>query len=386
MVSIDPNASSLCQNGVDPDLHLKPLNVLIVTDGYSPLLTRLLCYIGSLRRCAQWRRETLAKMPPLLEIRDDPKGSCIIAGGGSRCKDGVLTVQLERIGSHGASTLQSYLNGPRVVRVGSGDSSLAVCPNFAVWAVSERGPAVFSEGSFSMTSRMDFVVNVCSSSNLVVDEALAQGIIDAEVGQVPAGDPDARQSQDQQTMAELADLIATASLLPVTLSQDCREFIARYVTLARKMFPEQPSSVLASVERLTRIAKAHAKLCLRHVAVVDDAAVAILLVEESMAFLSGVSVLGFKTLPQDMENLFALYGARCQSQTGPSSPSCHGTQDSESESQDGGDHDCAETPYIAARCFSRLFRHMTRLFDSLVPLPSDANSNADCAHVVPDIL
>lgn len=41
---------------------------------------------------------------------------------------------------------------------------------------------------------------------------------------------------------------------------------------------------------------------------IEDALVAIILVEESMAFVSGVSILGFKSLKEDQENVFVLFG------------------------------------------------------------------------------
>ena len=40
---------------------------------------------------------------------------------------------------------------------------------------------------------------------------------------------------------------------------------------------------------------------------VDDVMVAIMLLEESSCFTHGLSIFGFQSLPQDLENLFAMY-------------------------------------------------------------------------------
>ena len=58
-----------------------------------------------------------------------------------------------------------------------------------------------------------------------------------------------------------------------------------------------------------RVSAGHARLCLRNKAVVDDALVAILLVEESLTTLYQTSLLGFQSLPGDKENWRLLYGS-----------------------------------------------------------------------------
>ncbi|KAJ3216942.1 hypothetical protein HDU67_008761 [Dinochytrium kinnereticum] len=51
------------------------------------------------------------------------------------------------------------------------------------------------------------------------------------------------------------------------------------------------------------------ELCLRDTALVEDALISIMLVEESIAFAYGVSCLGFTTLPEDQENVVKLYSS-----------------------------------------------------------------------------
>ncbi|KAL1920206.1 uncharacterized protein VTP21DRAFT_1352 [Calcarisporiella thermophila] len=78
--------------------------------------------------------------------------------------------------------------------------------------------------------------------------------------------------------------------------------------MKEKLVAQQSSeSSFTIMKTLLQIAEAHAKLCLRSVATIEDALVSILVVEESLAAKQGSSVLGFSSLPNDQENFIKLY-------------------------------------------------------------------------------
>nr|KAJ3418021.1 hypothetical protein HK105_000466 [Polyrhizophydium stewartii] len=305
-----PNTSGLNSSCIE-----RPLHLLVVTDGYSPLVPRFLAHIGSLKRCVScaivfscnrlirwlsrfgiWRRHESAKMPPLCTSRQDHKGTYIQAGACSACKDGVMLVQLDLLSASDIAELGKHLHYGQATSVGQGDVCVRVNHNHAVW---ETIPPKLS----GLIGEMDIVINLRSSSSDEINEALACEMLVHET------EPESH-SSSPHVRSELARLLADASRIQaVWVFADLLvaiKFIATFVTLARKMFPETGQSIVGSVHRLARMASAHARLCMRTEAHVDDAVVAVMLLEETCAFVCGSSVLGFRSMPQDGENLLAM--------------------------------------------------------------------------------
>ncbi|KAL2916606.1 hypothetical protein HK105_203718 [Polyrhizophydium stewartii] len=371
-----PNTSGLNSSCIE-----RPLHLLVVTDGYSPLVPRFLAHIGSLKRCVScaivfscnrlirwlsrfgiWRRHESAKMPPLCTSRQDHKGTYIQAGACSACKDGVMLVQLDLLSASDIAELGKHLHYGQATSVGQGDVCVRVNHNHAVWVVLDLGPLPRATNTLDeqtlmetippklsgLIGEMDIVINLRSSSSDEINEALACEMLVHET------EPESH-SSSPHVRSELARLLADASRIQAV-------FIATFVTLARKMFPETGQSIVGSVHRLARMASAHARLCMRTEAHVDDAVVAVMLLEETCAFVCGSSVLGFRSMPQDGENLLAMYAEDAGTQPGFESRSSSYWRDP--RSCDGSDQPHARK---AMTCFRRMFRHILRVFDRLAP-------------------
>ncbi|KAJ3038015.1 Minichromosome maintenance domain-containing protein 2 [Rhizophlyctis rosea] len=110
---------------------------------------------------------------------------------------------------------------------------------------------------------------------------------------------------------DFMQFIYVASNIDVQMTSECQSFLRMYFAALRRLVGSISlghESMFATMETLIRIATSHAKLCLRDKALVDDALISVMLVEESMSLAYNVSILGFKSLPQDQENLQVLYG------------------------------------------------------------------------------
>ncbi|KAI9146293.1 hypothetical protein BKA69DRAFT_8801 [Paraphysoderma sedebokerense] len=112
-----------------------------------------------------------------------------------------------------------------------------------------------------------------------------------------------------------------ASEIEVSLSPECQAMLQAYFLINRKLRSEAGHRVDMDVMRnLVTLAMAHARLCFRNVAIMDDSLVSIMLMEESLTTRFHHSVLGFShELPNDEENLVKLFGVEtCSVWTDPS--------------------------------------------------------------------
>ncbi|KAI8612018.1 hypothetical protein BC830DRAFT_607524 [Chytriomyces sp. MP71] len=148
----------------------------------------------------------------------------------------------------------------------------------------------------------DICVNLKSSSLQDHEQCLAEFVLQQSINS-PAPAPNI--SHD-----DFANFIHAVSKIRVTIPSHCTEYIQSYFVCTRKSLSSLASagafSSLVTIESLVRITIAHARLCLRDEAQLDDVLVAVMLVEESLVFASGVSVLGFISLPEDQENIWKL--------------------------------------------------------------------------------
>ncbi|KAI8823112.1 uncharacterized protein EV422DRAFT_618800 [Fimicolochytrium jonesii] len=108
---------------------------------------------------------------------------------------------------------------------------------------------------------------------------------------------------------DMARFLHIAANIEVKLSSECQTFLRLYFSAVRKLLGAGVTeSMFATMETLIRIACAHAKLCLRDTALVDDGLVSIAFVEETMALTRGQSIMGFKPLPNDRSNIEKMFG------------------------------------------------------------------------------
>jgi hypothetical protein len=91
-------------------------------------------------------------------------------------------------------------------------------------------------------------------------------------------------------------------ILPETNS-----FLSSYVVSLRK-HSKIPKSIQEITKILLRISIAHSKLCMREVVQIEDCLVAIMLVEESFAYLYNCSLAEFGSKSNDQENILLLDG------------------------------------------------------------------------------
>ncbi|KAH6576075.1 hypothetical protein BASA62_001621 [Batrachochytrium salamandrivorans] len=373
---------------VESVLDNKPLHILIVTDGNSPLIDRVLRHIGSLKR----NSEPKMKLP--LQLSTGSQFPYIQAGSSSCSKNDVLYVNMENILQSEILDLENYISQPRLVSIikdGRSVSALVkVCRVGGCKHISTHHfPAnqtttlqlgygkypstnchckfsigslciyqysflssmlmidtdnmyilqkVAKSGFVNIIRQMDIVINLKSSCNAFVEKLLIERLLEIELGSVHSS------THFSKSVSEMLD---QASSIKVELSLDCQKFISKYVTVSRKMFPDESISVVCAVKRLSRIAAAHARLCFHSEALVEDGVVAVMLIEESLAVLSDSSVLGFKSLPQDMENLYALY------------------RSDEVPWYDRSHAPVLETSQEAAQCLHKMYQHILQLFDRL---------------------
>ncbi|KAH9275475.1 hypothetical protein BASA83_002249 [Batrachochytrium salamandrivorans] len=337
---------------VESVLDNKPLHILIVTDGNSPLIDRVLRHIGSLKR----NSEPKMKLP--LQLSTGSQFPYIQAGSSSCSKNDVLYVNMENILQSEILDLENYISQPRLVSIIKDGRSVSALSKSAVWVVASTYlPTIFQQtkpphsssamaniqkvaksGFVNIIRQMDIVINLKSSCNAFVEKLLIERLLEIELGSVHSS------THFSKSVSEMLD---QASSIKVELSLDCQKFISKYVTVSRKMFPDESISVVCAVKRLSRIAAAHARLCFHSEALVEDGVVAVMLIEESLAVLSDSSVLGFKSLPQDMENLYALY------------------RSDEVPWYDRSHAPVLETSQEAAQCLHKMYQHILQLFDRL---------------------
>ncbi|KAI9343515.1 hypothetical protein BDR26DRAFT_858230 [Obelidium mucronatum] len=157
--------------------------------------------------------------------------------------------------------------------------------------------------------------------------------------------------------ADLSRFIHIVSDIQVMIPQECSEFLQSYFSLIRKNFGStvgglKCDSMFVTMESLVRVAMAHARICLRDEVLLDDALVSIMLVEESLLFVTGLSVLGFASLPEDQESIWSLCG---DSQSGGG-----GVKKEEGEGM--------SNPWVSTNdpdnAILRLHEHIVRIFES----------------------
>ncbi|KAI8902466.1 hypothetical protein BC833DRAFT_374466 [Globomyces pollinis-pini] len=111
----------------------------------------------------------------------------------------------------------------------------------------------------------------------------------------------------EESSSELWDYLKLISKLETHLSDEAKEFLSTYVSALRKVAGDSlPKSTSEVTMTLYRIAAAHTKLCNRVETIIDDAMVAIMLLEESFACAYQCSLLGIESKGQDVEFIYQL--------------------------------------------------------------------------------
>ncbi|KAJ3022572.1 UNVERIFIED_CONTAM: Minichromosome maintenance domain-containing protein 2 [Siphonaria sp. JEL0065] len=324
------------------------INVLVVTDDFTPMQQRLVSYAASFKRFAQWSIESSNTMNVVNAVGKD--------GGLERstvsdAKDGVLFVNMDRVGKTDVKCIVEIVEKPVLETVVPGFSvPLLFHSNLRLWGACTAVQVVKGKvktqsnvggcGGDSrdlvaiplteitkpiiqpLISKFDICINLKSSSQRRYQEALAKHVLSSSIA---PSDPllDGTDNKDWKNDSlppfvsheDFARFIHTVSEIQVNIPTDCSDFLKKYFVLIRKTFGNVTSSVGASgdsifvtMEALIRTAMAHARICLREEVLLDDVLVSIMLIEESLLLVTGVSVLGFVSLPEDQESIWSLCG------------------------------------------------------------------------------
>ncbi|KAI9007373.1 hypothetical protein BC832DRAFT_614560 [Gaertneriomyces semiglobifer] len=305
--------------GSEAESPRKAVNLLFVTDCYVPALSRLVSTAAGYRRSAKWYHGTERKHSTLLNIlRDEGKSveQCIQASVVTQAKDGILIVGLDKLRKTQIKDLTDVLQMPPHNALISGDQSLSLQHNFALWGeVSSNGAKMDKKAKASDTFSLEVIViediDVLLSTHILNEELTSEG--------TPAED-----RRDLQRISP-KDFEQVITGVPNTLAAlfFCIAPAMRKISKRNGFYVYHFGGTIP----FTRIRRRRAKFSLKFVfhrrwsgsRVATPSCVcatqpwwmmrhSILLVEESMALASGVSILGFTSLPQDQENLHFLFG------------------------------------------------------------------------------
>jgi hypothetical protein len=142
-----------------------------------------------------------------------------------------------------------------------------------------------------------------TSTNLIIELGLIEHLIHDSMETDPKED------------VSFLNFIHHAANLHVNTTPECIQVLSRYYSTFKKKIVIDISRSYEhsciSLENLIKLAEAHARLCLRETVLVDDAMISIMFAEETLAFLSGSSLLGFQSLPFDQENIRLLFEEAC---------------------------------------------------------------------------
>ncbi|KAJ3293565.1 Minichromosome maintenance domain-containing protein 2 [Rhizoclosmatium sp. JEL0117] len=305
------------------------INVLLVTDDFTPMHKRVLNEAGSFRRFSEWGS---GRKGGLLGNDEGSLNRSVLTDA----KDGILFCNLDCATKSDIKSLCEVVDNPVIAtRIPKFQDPLLFHSNVILWSSArlmtnvkvkvkqeDSGEAGTLSANLSpiltpIVSKFDICINLKSSSQPHHQEALASHLL---FSAVPSGVFDNEDIKDWAPFISHDDFsrfIHTVSSIHVTIPHNCSDFLKAYFTLIRKTFGNLigggsglggSDSMFVTMESLVRVAMAHARLCLRDEVIIDDVLVSIMLVEESLAFVTGVSVLGFVSLPEDQESMWSLCG------------------------------------------------------------------------------
>ncbi|KAI8914859.1 MCM2/3/5 family-domain-containing protein [Powellomyces hirtus] len=319
------------------------IHILLHSDSRIPALERLVSSAVTLRRSCKWTFGSGTKHSKLNSswaACSDGKSTA-----SAKANSGIMMAELDKFSKGMAEELDDELAKLQEPAVGTVRKENLRVNSFCLWAsaavLNKKNGRSYQQGQTKqpmlqhqlpqplgpLLSKFDIMLNLRNSSDGQFDELLARHILAH-----PVNEPCDIRNEFHLTLDDFAQFLHVAANIEVKLSEDCQLLLRSYFSALRTLvgnIANGSESMFATMETLVRLTSAHAKLCLRDTALVDDALVrfgyycrsiindnaqrvagtSILLVEESMALSMGVSIMGFTSLPQDQENLTVLFGA-----------------------------------------------------------------------------
>ncbi|KAJ3283412.1 hypothetical protein HK104_010395 [Borealophlyctis nickersoniae] len=260
----------------------------------------------------------------------------------TKAKNGIFHVDLDNLKKKDATALGEVIDRPTILGISDGDHRLLLHLDTAVWGISgtngkprkrsrdESGKQGFQafchENVSPMLSKFDVILNLLTATDPQHDEIMSEHILWEAMGGTE--DPLEAKRRDPCYVSdeEFTQWDAASG----------HRYIVSEVTGLR-LSPD-----VDAVSVFTR----------------KDQNDSLMLVEESMSFSCGVSVLGFTSLPQDQENIHLLYGDDIrQHDTVPDE--LEEAMDLDSDS----DEPCLGATNKADAKMNRLYAHVIRVFD-----------------------
>ncbi|KAJ3410764.1 Minichromosome maintenance domain-containing protein 2 [Chytridiales sp. JEL 0842] len=309
------------------------IHLLLISDDITPMMRRLIRHASSFRKSSEWHGTT-----PLVSVIENAKGvgqstfpGAMYDSAITSAKDGILLVHIETLNKKNGIALRDVMDMTKKTMIQNGAQKLDYNSNLIVWGFDAIIPTLFaknkakrasksgifeessavmqscSEAGRMTQSKFDIILNMQSSKDPTFEKSLSEHVLSQ------LNNPD----KGNKPVLEITEIdfirfIHAAANIEVTHTEECLTFLQAYFSSLRKLYGNVASgrdSMFVKMQSLVRIASAHAKLCLRDKAIIDDALASVLLVEETIALEKGVSALGFRSLPEDQENVWKLYGS-----------------------------------------------------------------------------
>ncbi|ORX64021.1 hypothetical protein BCR32DRAFT_287389 [Anaeromyces robustus] len=319
------------------------IHLMFVMDDYYPLFLRLIESSQKMRRNHNLVMED-NKYKPLINISsttDKHIKSPSFIDGGNLCyaKDGILKIPFSNLTpkeiKHVISVMDTQVNIPLQ---GSQIECLVPFINTTiVWGLydlqylnikNKKGKNNIKYIKDSITNNTDLFSQMFNSFNLYsymkvkpdkkYDKLFCEDLIESMCVMEKENDDNDNDDNEQENI-KIPDInredfifyINTVSNIDVEISNECNKLLKDYCHIYRKKInlTIEISSTVYILQKLINIAMCHSRLCFRNIATIDDALVAIIIFEESVATLEKNStLLIFKSLPNDMDN-FSNFGS-----------------------------------------------------------------------------
>ena len=201
------------------------VNVLVITNAYNPFLCRLLGHAGKFRKFINWN------------LTKDQAG----------LSDEILFAQFNK-----QNELKEFYR------------NLEDRNSPTIWGLSFSDDLIRRKGEKGL---FHIVLNLSCSANGTIDEELAESVLSEYRG------TDVKQ-RAQISFHDFQQFIHIASNISVSQTSESKELLIDYIeALKKRDIYDTLISSHVSFKKLSHVAAAHAKLCLRNQVLVDDSAI-----------------------------------------------------------------------------------------------------------------
>ncbi|KAI8902931.1 hypothetical protein BC833DRAFT_654349 [Globomyces pollinis-pini] len=253
---------SLSSISEDSVMNSNPVNIMIVTNSYTPSLYRFLKYVYSMN---------FPYFAP---------------------KNGIVLTKWNGLSAKQRKELMAIVKLPKR-ELREGESAISFEMNCALWTIVELTNS--QKPMLQDFAEFDVILNLMTSDDDIHDINHLNCVFLNEMDHIDTSN----------NRAELIDHIQGISNMKSNLLDDTQEFISRYVAIMRQHVGEKiPKSISDITMSLITMATAHSKLCSRATVTMEDAVIAMILHEETIKFAYGFSLLDMRSRPEDQECVY----------------------------------------------------------------------------------